>query len=166
MATNDKASVESFRIKSEVSINIVRQMIDDWLPKEPAPATEQKSIRSTEGKPANNSNQPRLYNTFPGEASQKKKKLEAKIVAKKAEAQVARAAAIQAEEEAEDSRTKSVKIASSKNDGKGGGVAGNTTAAHTDSIAADTSRDTGAGSKRKLGGTSALDRYLSKKKKK
>ncbi|KAJ3232899.1 hypothetical protein HDU78_006807 [Chytriomyces hyalinus] len=163
MATNDRASVETFRIKSEVSINIVRQMIDDWLAKEPAPAKEQKSIRSTEGKPVNNSNQPRLYNTFPGEASQKKKKLEAKIVAKKAEAQVARAAAIHAEEEAEDSRTKSVKITNAKNGDK---EVGNTAVLHTHPGAADSSRDIGAGSKRKLGGTSALDRYLSKKKKK
>ncbi|KAJ3026678.1 UNVERIFIED_CONTAM: hypothetical protein HDU68_005264 [Siphonaria sp. JEL0065] len=139
MATNDRDALEAFRIKTEVSVNAVRLMIDDWLPKEPE-AQESKSIRSTEGKTPR-STVPQLYNTYPGEASAKKKKLESKIVAKKQEAQAERLAAIVAKEEAEDSRTKTM-LDKDKESSANGGI------------------------KRKLGGGSALDKYLNKKKKK
>ncbi|KAJ3071275.1 hypothetical protein HDU98_005585 [Podochytrium sp. JEL0797] len=141
MSANDRDALESFRIKSEVSVNMVRQMIDDWLPKEPESA-EPKSIRSTEGRTPR-SHMPQLYNTYPGEAAakNKKKKLESKIVAKKQEAAAERMALLVAQHDAEDSRTKSEK----KDEGT-------------------SSNKSGSGIKRK--GGSALDQYLNKKKKK
>ncbi|KAJ3285836.1 hypothetical protein HDU79_007040 [Rhizoclosmatium sp. JEL0117] len=150
MAANDRNALETFRLKTEVSVNAVRQMIDDWLPKEPE-KPESKSIRSTEGKPKQ-SQVPQLYNVFPGEASAKKKKLESKILAKKQEAAAERMAAIVAKEDAEDSRTKTVKAVGEKEALPNGPKPVSTTS-------------TSSGIKRKLGGGSALDKYLNKKKK-
>ncbi|KAI8610607.1 hypothetical protein BC830DRAFT_1144947 [Chytriomyces sp. MP71] len=150
---------DGFLSKTEVSVNMVRHMIDSWIPKESKESST--SIRSDEGKVAR-STQPMLYNTFPGEAKSRKKKLEAKIVAKKAEAQVARVTAAQLKEDGEDSRTQAVSHsvhAASSSGGEPGSVISRTESAGM-------AKDRGVAAKRKLAGSSALAQYLSKKKKK
>ncbi|KAJ3116230.1 hypothetical protein HK100_001129 [Physocladia obscura] len=50
MATNNssaKDALETFRIKSEISVTFVRQMIDEWLPADPDLAPQPSSLSSS-----------------------------------------------------------------------------------------------------------------------
>ncbi|KAJ3354953.1 hypothetical protein HDU83_004361 [Entophlyctis luteolus] len=135
--------LENFRIKSSVSVNLVRQMVDSWLPAElPQTSPAGKQTHSSANIPATKT--PQLYNKFPGE-SVGKKKLQSRITIKKKEAAVEREIMRITREGADDSRTTAI-LAEQK------------------SVHASKER-IHDGRHKKLGSKSMLEKYLNRKKK-
>ncbi|KAJ3327009.1 hypothetical protein HDU76_012435 [Blyttiomyces sp. JEL0837] len=103
ISTVKDADFQTFSLKAEVSLNSVKRMIEGWVPVDKKKPTESDKPQKAK---------PNLYKTIPGEESIKKKRLQQAIVAKKTAAAAVTKAKVEAAQDAEDSKTQTVRTGS------------------------------------------------------